>query len=279
MLHIGNVVPSLEILQKINKIDAFKYAWLNQMSQNKVLKNVHYAGIYDVIKPEYEVITPKTDNKMMENLWTDPSSNFQGYKEHKNYIRLLRCIFDNYKSLALSETLILRMHKLLFNNIIEKCGKYKNKQNSILVYNVDSGVTYRLFEPASPQDTPQLMQELIAWTNENLHKGIYHPIIVIALFADYFLAIHPFREGNGRMMRALIMLLMMQAGYIYMPYSSLEAIIKASKSAYYRSLWLTHQTIWSDKPNYEPWLAFFVKLLEKQKLLLEEKISPLLHSL
>lgn len=66
---------------------------------------------------------------------------------------------------------------------------------------------------------------------------------------------------------------MLQHGYNYMPYSSLESIIEASKEAYYRALRATQKTIWSNKVNYEPWLTFFITSLAKQKRHLEDKIA------
>ncbi|GHU10517.1 hypothetical protein AGMMS50225_14190 [Betaproteobacteria bacterium] len=46
-----------------------------------------------------------------------------------------------------------------------------------------------------------------------------------------FLEIHPFQDGNGRLSRVLTTLLLLQAGYAYVPYSSLESVVEASKEA------------------------------------------------
>ena len=73
-------------------------------------------------------------------------------------------------------------------------------------------------------------------------------------------------------------MLMLQHGYNYMPYASMESIIEVSKDAYYRALRGTQKTIWTDKVNYEPWLTFFITSLAKQKRHLEEKITKALKS-
>lgn len=52
----------------------------------------------------------------------------------------------------------------------------------------------------------------------------------------HFLSIHPFIDGNGRMSRALTVLLMLKNNYSYMPYASMESMIEANKDAYYRAL-------------------------------------------
>ena len=66
---------------------------------------------------------------------------------------------------------------------------------------------------------------------------------------------------------------MLQYGYSYMPYASMESVVEVSKEGYYRALRGTQKSIWSEKVNYEPWLTFFITSLQKQKRLLEEKIS------
>ena len=118
------------------------------------------------------------------------------------------------------------------------------------------------------------MQELIDWTNKNLLDRYYHPLIVIGIFIVNFLAIHPFQDGNGRLSRALTNLLLLKSGYVYVPYSSTESIIEDNKEGYYRALRQTQTTLNTLKePNYEPWLMFFLKTLQKQKIRLEYKIE------
>ena len=86
----------------------------------------------------------------------------------------------------------------------------------------------------------------------------------------HFFAIHPFQDGNGRLSRALLLL---KSGYSYVPYSSIESIIEASKSAYYAALKNTQKNIWDGEVDYEPWLLFFLMTLQKQKMHLLEKVD------
>ena len=55
-----------------------------------------------------------------------------------------------------------------------------------------------------------------------------HPLIVIALFVAVLLEIHPFQDGNGRLSRILTTLLLLRAGYAYVPYSSLESVVEVA---------------------------------------------------
>jgi Fic family protein len=84
---------------------------------------------------------------------------------------------------------------------------------------------------------------------------------------------HPFQDGNGRLSRILTTLLLLRAGYAYVPYSSLESVIEQSKEAYYLALRQTQGTIRSDSPDWEPWLGFFLSALQRQMHRLRVKIE------
>lgn len=101
----------------------------------------------------------------------------------------------------------------------------------------------------------------------------WHPFLVIGMFIVVFLEIHPFQDGNGRLSRVLTTLLLLQAGYSYAPYSSLESVVEANKEGYYLALRRTQGTLGRDEADFEPWLLFFLRSLKKQKDRLAEKIE------
>ena len=98
-------------------------------------------------------------------------------------------------------------------------------------------------------------------------------MLIIAIFVVVFLEIHPFQDGNGRLSRVLTTLLLLQAGYAYVPYSSLESVVEANKEAYYLALRQTQGIIRSDAPNWQPWLLFFLRSLSEQVRRLEKKVE------
>jgi Fic family protein len=130
-----------------------------------------------------------------------------------------------------------------------------------------------VFETATPFDTPRLMKELVAWVNEERNKAYLHPLLIASIFAVVFLEIHPFQDGNGRLSRVLTSLLLLQSGYVYVPYSSIESIIELNKEGYYLALRQTQGAIRSDAPNWQPWTLFFLKSLAEQVRRLEKKIT------
>ncbi len=88
-----------------------------------------------------------------------------------------------------------------------------------------------------------------------------------------FLEIHPFQDGNGRLSRVLTTLLLLQAGYAYVPDSSLESVIEQSKEACYLALRQTQGTIRSEMPDWQPWLDFFLRAVAEQVRRLGRKIE------
>lgn len=117
------------------------------------------------------------------------------------------------------------------------------------------------------------MSELVAWVNRERETARLHPLLIVALCVVVFLEIHPFQDGNGRLSRMLTTLLLLQAGYAYVPYSSLESVIEQSKEAYYLALRQTQGTIRTEAPNWQPWLMFFLRSLAEQVRRLEKKID------
>ena len=125
------------------------------------------------------------------------------------------------------------------------------------------------------------MSELVDWTNEALAVKEAHPLIVIGSFLVEFLAIHPFQDGNGRLSRVFTNLLMLRAGYAYVPYVSHEKIVEHNKTDYYVALRRSQATLHTDDENITPWLKFFLTVSVRQAeqaiaLLSRENIEKLL---
>jgi Fic family protein len=93
-----------------------------------------------------------------------------------------------------------------------------------------------VFETATPFETPGWMKELVDWFNRSVEEETQHPLILIGIFIVVFLAIHPFKDGNGRLSRVLTTLLLLRAGYGYAPYSLMEGVIERNKDSYHLAL-------------------------------------------
>lgn len=278
-----DIVITPEMLNNIAEIDRFTASWSGGIGRPT-------AAELNVMRRVATIESVGSSNRIEGNKMTDAQIeelfshiNQQSFitrdeQEVAGYSDLLNTIFENYNDIPLTENYIKQLHKTLLNYSDKDerhRGEYKKDSNRVAAFDANGNEIGSIFETATPFDTPRLMEDIVKWTNNTLDDRFFHPLITIGVFVVHFLSIHPFTDGNGRLSRALTVLLMLKSGYEYMPYASMESIIEASKDAYYRALRGTQKTIWTDKVNYEPWLTFFIGSLVKQKRHLETKIQKL----
>lgn len=187
-------------------------------------------------------------------------------QEVAGYADLIGRIFDNWKTIKLSENWILQFHNILLHFSDKDQthrGKYKNVPNTVVMTN-KTGKQVVLFDPTPPYLVKSEMQIAIEWANNQFETRETHPLLVIANFIFEFLAIHPFRDGNGRISRALTNLLLLRAGYGYVPYVSLDEIIEQTKAEYYLALRATQKYHKTDHEDITAWVLYFLTALTEQ---------------
>src|ERR1700734_3588342 len=186
----------------------------------------------------------------------------------------METVFNAWADIPITENHIKQLHRDLLRHSSKDerhRGEYKTLRNDVGAFNADGKMIGVVFETATPFDTPRRMTELIAWLKDARELRRPHPLLIIAVFIVVFLEIHPFQDGNGRLSRVLTTLLLLQAGYAYVPFSSLESVIENSKEGYYLALRQTQTTVRTDAPNWQPWLLFFMRALQQQKRRLSGK--------
>ena len=179
-------------------------------------------------------------------------------------------------SISLTENHIKQLHRdLLAHSSKDERhrGEYKTLPNHVEAFDEDGKSLGVVFATATPFDTPRLMSELVSWVRKSEQDKTLHALLVVAVFIVVLLEIHPFQDGNGRLSRILTTLLLLRAGYTYVPYSSLESVIEQSKDSYYLALQRTQATIRTPAPDWLPWIEFFLRALQQQKRRLEKKIE------
>jgi Fic family protein len=197
-------------------------------------------------------------------------------QEVAGYAELMDLVFNSWRDIPFNENHIKQLHQNLLRHSAKDArhrGQYKTNSNSVAAFDENGVQIGIVFETASSFDTPRLMVELLTWVKNERNKAALHPLLIIAIFVVVFLEIHPFQDGNGRLSRVLTTLLLIQAGYAYVPYSSLESVIELNKEAYYLALRQTQGSIRTDAPNWHPWLVFFLRSLAEQVRRLEKKVE------
>jgi Fic family protein len=197
-------------------------------------------------------------------------------QEVAGYAEVMDLVFSSWPEIAPTENHIKQLHRdlLVYSEKDERHrGNYKTASNSVVAFDEDGVQVGIVFETATSFDTPRLMTELVTWLRKEQRDARLHPLLLIGLWVVVFLEIHPFQDGNGRLSRVLTTLLLLQAGYAYVPYASLESMIEQNKEAYYLALRQTQGTIRTDAPNWQPWLVFFLRSLAEQVRRLNQKVE------
>ncbi len=248
-----------EMLQLIAELEEFKGAWraLKNIAPEQLAALRKVATIESVgssTRIEGVKLTDREVKALLSNLDTT-SFRSRDEEEVAGYAALMEQVFESWESIPLTENFIKQLHTMLlqYSSKDERHrGEYKSLSNSVEAFS-PSGESLRIvFQTASPFDTPSKMTELVLWTRESLEDKSLHALLVIAIFKVVFLAIHPFQDGNGRLSRVLTTLLLLRAGYAYVPYSSLESLIEESKDSYYLALRRTQGTLDSVAPDWQP---------------------------
>ena len=280
MLNIKSLQISPEILRLIARVDEFKGAWraLGTLAPDRLSALRRIATIESIgssTRIEGSKLSDRDVERLLSNLAIQ-SFDSRDEQEVAGYAELMDLVFTSWQDIPFNENHIKQLHQVLLKHSEKDSrhrGAYKTNSNSVAAFDLSGVQIGIVFETATPFDTPRLMAELIEWVNEERQKGEFHPLLIIGVFVVVFLEIHPFQDGNGRLSRALTTLLLMQAGYAYVPYSSLESVIELNKEAYYLALRQTQGTIRTESPNWNSWMVFFLRSLAEQVRRLEKKVE------
>jgi len=269
-----------EILALVAEIDEFKGTWraLGTLAPDR-LSALRRIATIESIGSSTRIEGSKLSDREVERLLTNleiKSFATRDEQEVAGYAEAMELVFRSWEDITITENHLKQLHRdlLVHSEKDERHrGSYKTGPNNVVAFDENGKQIGIVFETATPFDTPRLMTELVTWAAEATDEKRLHPLLVIAIFTVVFLAIHPFQDGNGRLSRILTTLMLLRAGYIHVPYSSLESVIEQSKEGYYLALRQTQGTIRTDHPNWEPWLLFFLRALQQQKQRLAKKIE------
>ena len=284
-----------ELFSLISEIDAIKGQWriTNKLSP-QLLSRLTISSLLTSAGSSNRIEGNKLSDEDVKELYS--KMRIQKFKtrdqqEVAGYIEILRVIFDEWKSISLSEATILNLHKELLK-YVEKDerhrGNYKFESNQVQAQDENGKLLGVIFDPTPPFLVKKEMQELVEFTKESLDlknmvegRPVKHPLIILTNFIFEFLAIHPFRDGNGRTSRLLTNLLLLQFGYEFTPVSSHEKYVEENKADYYLALNAVQNTWKTEQEDLYPFAIFLIKVIHKQaeqalRILTQEDTEKLL---
>jgi len=205
------------------------------------------------------IITTNTRIKQLCMEKTTPRNRDE--KEIIGYRDVLNTIHESYEYIHISSSVILQLHKNLYNYSGKGIGgQFKNTQNYIAEERTEGKMFVR-FLPLEPFETPIAVESLCENYNRVLNLCEIDPLILIPNFILDFLCIHPFNDGNGRMSRLLTTLLLYKSGYMVGRYVSLESKIEHTKATYYDVLYESSKLWREGRHDAMPFVKYLLRLI------------------
>ena len=281
MIQSASLQITPESLSLVAALDQFKGAWrsLGTLAPDRLSALLRVAttkSIGSSTRIEGSKLSDRDVERLLSNLQIQ-KFNTRDEQEVAGYAKVMEMVFTSWRDIALTENHIKQLHRDLLAHCEKDAwhrGNFKTSTNSVVAFDETGNQLGVVFETATPFDTPRLMTELVNWFVAERETGRLHPLLLIGIWVVVFLEIHPFQDGNGRLSRVLsTLLLLLQAGYAYVPYSSLERVVEQSKETYCLALRQTQGTIRTEAPNWLPWMLFFLRSLAEQGRRLSRKLE------
>jgi Fic family protein len=181
-------------------------------------------------------------------------------EEVRGYREALNRIHENAANMPISEEAILELHRLSRGEIWD-AGKYKEKDGDI-IERYPNGRERIRFKTVAASNAPAYLEDLVSLWFRALEERWVHPLIALAAFNLDFLCIHPFRDGNGRVSRLLLLLQSYHLGYEVGRYISLERLIEQNKERYYETLEQSSQGWHEGKHDPWPYINYLLFILK-----------------
>src|SRR3954449_1385592 len=283
MIQSDKIEITPEIHALIARVDEFRRAWrampeLPQQKRSSLRQAAMIEGVGSSMRIEGRAITDPEVEQVVSALSTNPEGSFSTNEEQEaaGHAQLMEKIFSSWHDIPFTASHVRQMHRDLFAYSEKHAwhrGNYKTLPSSSDTSADGDARTATSFQGVIPLETPRLMSELMGWLKDEQAGRQLHSLIIIALWVVMFLKAHPFQDGNEPLSRMLTILLLLQSGYEYVQYSSLDSVIEQNKEAYHLALRQTRETIGTDSPDWRPWLVFFLRSLAQQVTRLEQKIE------
>lgn len=178
-----------------------------------------------------------------------PAPRDRNEEEVRGYRDALNLIHTRAESLPIEEDTLRELHRLSRGEAADG-GHYKSRDVDI-IQTFPNGSNRLRFRTVPAADTPAALDALFRhWRGCLEERRIPYLVLLAALDLD-FLCIHPFRDGNGRASRLLLLLGCYHAGLQAGRYVSLERIIEENKERYYEAL--ERSSVGWHEGRHDPW--------------------------
>jgi Fic family protein len=271
--HIGAIDACREVIINAPIIPA----WEKQFVQEAVIRTVHYGTAIEGNALSFDQAQRVLEGRQVLARDRDIQE-VLNYREVLKYIDRLgdRIGVEGSRDTALIYTrqMILRIYALTVEKILEPLHQEEAFRNSeVIIRSVIPGQPSYKAPPAV--EVPILIESFLLWINGNQARQI-HPVLRAGIAHYLLTAIHPFIEGNGRVARAMAMLILWAEKYDIRKLFSIEEYFDRDVQGYYMALQqVSNQSPEIEKRDLTPWLEYFTQALAIELTKVREKVRRL----
>ena len=185
----------------------------------------------------------------------------QNEEELRGYRNALDRIHQGHAKQPISTDNIRDLHRMARAEVGD-AGELKTRDSDIIERSANGSVRVR-FRPVRAAETPRFMEGLVEGWGRCLEERWVHPLIALGAFNLDFLCVHPFRDGNGRVSRLLLLLQSHHLGLDVGRYISLERLIEENLERYYETLEIGSESWHQGKHDPWPYIGYILFILRK----------------
>lgn len=286
--YIGSVEASREVIMNAPMVPA----WEAKFREDAMVRTVHHGTHI-----EGNELNLSEAAKIMQQTIAEPQKAAEAagivgrdrdIQEVINYRNVVRFIDDYHKMQrelptgedaaaaeeektihGIPEQVIKHLHKLTVEHILPADASGEYRQTQVVIKNSATGeITFR---PPPSVEIPFLMEDFVSWLNASDED--IHPVLKAGIVQYELVRIHPFLDGNGRLARALAMLVLFLDGYDIRKFFSLEEYYDHDASRYYGALQSVQRV--GGAVDLTPWLEYFTQGLAIELNRVKEKVKGL----
>ena len=193
------------------------------------------------------------------------------------YADSLKIVTEPAENALLTVEFIKELHKTLYGYLPKKGGRWRATNKDIVERNRHGSIKGVLYHTTLAVNIGSTIESAVELFNSQLKNGV-EPVLLISAMVLDFICIHPFSEGNGRISRLLILLMLSLCGYRIGELISIERIIFQNKDKYNQALRSSVHG-W-DKGEHDPlpWIDFFLNIVITAYSDLYEKVATLSYN-
>ena len=219
--------------------------WFGSLRRSTMARAIQGSNSIEGYHATLDDAMAAVEDEAMSDERTETARAIRGYRDALTYI--FQTIGDPHYEV--SSLLLKSMHFMMLGYDLTK---YPGQWRPGSVFVVDSRSGETVYVAPSAEEVNELVEELVSYLNESADL----PIIKAAMAHLNLTMIHPFKDGNGRMARALQTLVIARGGILHPVFSSIEEWLGEHTQEYYAVLAQTGAGVWSPERSAQPWIRF-----------------------